>query len=242
VSLVGGHDGTVAGDDPGIDEVADRLYGLAPDDFTAARDAAARDAPPDARRAIKALRRPTASAHVVNRLVRDDPAGIARLVRLGEDLRAALTSGSGQMRALSDERRRLVADLVDGALPDAVRRDVAATLEAASADADLAAEVLRGRLTKPLRYVGLGTAPAVAAAPRPSRQAELAAMRARVLELSGAADDAQRRYDAAVERVGGARLALERAEDACAEALKAAEAAHRDAERARDELGRLERS
>jgi len=72
--------------------------------------------------------------------------------------------------------------------------------------------------------------------------AELDAARQRVLDLSGLADDAQRRYDAASRVAGQARIALEQAEKERAEAHKAAREAHAEAERARRDLGRLERS
>jgi len=71
---------------------------------------------------------------------------------------------------------------------------------------------------------------------------DLAAARAHVLELSGIADDAQRRYERAVNAAAEARHLLELAEKERAEAHKAANEAHRAAEKARRELGRLERS
>ena len=56
---------------------ADDLYRLAPEDFTAARDAAAKQARADGDRdgaaALKALRRPTVSAWLLNALVRTAP-------------------------------------------------------------------------------------------------------------------------------------------------------------------------
>src|SRR5437764_8972269 len=56
-----------------LDSVADALYALAPEEFTAARDEAANKADPTLKKAIKALRKPTVAAHAVNRLVRDQP-------------------------------------------------------------------------------------------------------------------------------------------------------------------------
>jgi len=63
-----------------------------------------------------------------------------------------------------------------------------------------------------------------------------------VLELSGAADDAQRRYDEAARAVAEARKLLDRAEAERTAAHKAAREAHAQAEQARRELGRRERS
>src|SRR5205085_10856623 len=132
----------------------------------------------------------------------------------------------------------------DRELTAAIEADVAATLEAATADPQLGAAVRSGRLVKPLRYAGFGAMPevgdavatpvnkparaktrAAAKQPTPARKstptpkraesrpsAELTEMRERVLELSGAADDAQRRYDEANRAVQRLRNELDEAE------------------------------
>jgi hypothetical protein len=251
-----------------LDSVADELYGLPPEEFTAARDAAAkRPGDPALAKAIKALRKPTVSAHVVNRIVRDDPVAIDALLDLGDELRAAMTGDGGDVRALTEARREQISGLVDAGLPAGVRDDVTATLEAATADPQLGAAVRSGRLVKPLRYAGFGAMPdlddAVATAvparpararktppakPKPARpkpakpKPGLAAARQRVLDLAGAADDAQRRYDDAARAAVEARKLLDRAEAERSEAHKAAREAHAAAEKARRDLGRLERS
>lgn len=250
-----------------LDSVADELYALPPEEFTAARDAAVkRAADAELKKAVKSLRRPTSSAHAVNRVVREQPDEVDELLALGDDLRSAM-AGGGDVRGLSERRRELVSRLVDADLPVNVRDDMTATFEAATADPRLAAAVRSGRLVKPLRYAGFGELPdlveAVAtrlpenrprsvksgAAPpakpgaskqRPAKP-DLTRLRERVLELSGAADDAQRRYDEAVHAAGEARVLLERAEAERSAAHKAARAAHAEAEKARRELGRRER-
>ncbi|MCW2667516.1 MAG: hypothetical protein JWN57_2478, partial [Frankiales bacterium] len=62
------------------------LYALPPEEFTAARDAAARQARADGDRAgaaaLKALRKPTAPAHLVNLLVRAEPDLVDQLLEL----------------------------------------------------------------------------------------------------------------------------------------------------------------
>jgi len=228
-----------------VDEIADRLYALPPEEFTAARDQEAKQADSAyLRKAITSLRKPTAAAHAVNQLVRDRTDDIDALLTLGEQLRAAMGTDATSVRRLIDERRKLIANLVDRDLSAAVQEEVTATLEAATADPDMAALVRAGRLVKPLQYVGFGSAMPTAkkdAAPaEPS--ADLTAARDRVLELSGIADDAQRRYEAAVKTATEARSILEAAEAERAEAHKEAKAAHAEAEKARRELGRLERS
>ncbi|MDQ1698584.1 MAG: hypothetical protein QOG34_447 [Frankiaceae bacterium] len=235
----------------GVEEIADELYGLPPDEFTKARDDAARAATdPVTAKAIKALRKPTVPAHVVNRLVRERPVDVDELLALGEQLRAAMAGGGGDVRQLTEHRRALVGSLVPAGLPAAVQSEVTATLEAATADPELAAAVRAGHLVKPLRYTGFGgmaTPPTTTKSTPPSKPAkadpkELDAARRRVLDLAGTADDAQRRYEAAVRAVVDAREQLEAAEAERAEAHRAAKAAHAEAEKARRELGRLERS
>jgi len=258
-----------------LDSVAEKLYGLPPDEFTAARDDAAKQASdPVLRKAIKSLRKPTVSAHAVNRLVREHPEDVDDLLGLGDELRAAMIGDKGDVRRLTEQRRDLISSLVAADLPAAVRDDVTATFEAATADPELGAAVRSGRLVKPLRYAGFGAMPdlddvvatpvtkrtaAKKAAPKkaPAKKAtsktaparkqakaarDLSEFRQRVLDLSGAADDAQRRYDEAVRAAVEARKLLDRAEAERAEAHKAARGAHAAAEQARRELGRLERS
>jgi hypothetical protein len=260
-----------------VDDVADQLYQLPPEEFTAARDQFAKGLDdPGTKKAIKALRRPTASAYVVNQLVRDQPSAIENLVDLGEQMRAAMTGKGGDVRGLTEQRRELVSQLVDPDLPANVRDDVTATLEAATADPQLSAAVRSGRLVKPLRYAGFGEFPDlgdVLATPLPTKGAarssrpkqksakvtaergakktaakakpatpDLDGLRRRVLELSGAADDAQRRYDDASRAVTAARATLEAAEKERTAAHNAARVAHAAAEKARRELGRAERS
>jgi hypothetical protein len=258
-----------------LDEIADSLYGLEPEEFTAARDAAAKKAAdPDLKKAVKGLRRPTAAAHLVNVLTRARGDDIDALVALGDDMRAAMGGDPQQVRRLTEQRRALIADLVDGDLPTAVQQDVTATLEAATADPELGQAVRSGRLVKPLRYAGFGTMPdlvdAVAtplravggvrrtsakptksSAPKPKPKTatakksepspDLTAARDRCLELAGIADDAQRRYELAARAATEARSLLDRAEKERADAHRAARAAHKEAEQARRELGRLER-
>jgi hypothetical protein len=264
--------------DVDVDDVAEALYSLPPEEFTAARDRAASEATDaDARKAIKALRKPTASAHAVNIAVRENPDFADDLLALADELRDAMSDRGGDLRALTERRRELISNLVDAQLPANVRDDVTATFEAATADPQLGAAVRSGRLVKPLRYAGFGELPDLSdamATPlrivKPAKQAasrsaknpaakqtakkapppkkagpdpdELDAARQRVLDLSGLADDAQRRYDAASRAAGQARIALEQAEKERAEAHKAAREAHAAAERARRDLGRLERS
>ncbi len=154
-----------------FDDIADDLYGLAPERFTASRDARADEARAEGDRAlaerIKKLRRPTVPAWLGNRLARDRAQDIEGLIGLGAQLREAQVGLSGdELRRLSRRRGDAVAALVaearvlareeDHSVSDAVLEEVTATLEAALADPAGAEALRRGRLTVALRYSGLG--------------------------------------------------------------------------------------
>jgi len=163
-----------------VEAATDELYGLAPSEFTQARDvrvAAARKAGDrTAADALKKLRRPSAGAWLANHLVRERQAEIERFLALAAQLREAQARLEGDtLRRLSREGRDAVAALVGDASVLARRdglsvsataiEDLEATLDAALAD-PVAAEALRaGRLTSGLRYSGLGLSGAIASAP-----------------------------------------------------------------------------
>jgi hypothetical protein len=154
-----------------LSQVADELYGLVPADFTAARDEHARQARSAGQREmaaeIKKLARPTASAWLVNQLVRDAPGQMDRLFDIGQSLQDAQRELAGdRMRELSAQRRQIIAELVPAAsrlaasagqpVSAAALNEVRATLEAALADPAAGTAVRSGRLTRALAYAGLG--------------------------------------------------------------------------------------
>ncbi len=152
------------------DAVAE-LYEADPDDFTQRRQqlaAAAREAGQSAAaKQISALRKPTRSAWVVNRLVRADPEAAPRLAALAAELR---DGGDGpRLRELTTARGRLVDELTRQALQDlpappaALREEVTATLDAAIADPEVAANL--GTLVRAAHWAGFGLAPLLAPAP-----------------------------------------------------------------------------
>jgi chromosome segregation ATPase len=153
-------------------EIADELYGLRPEEFTAARDAAAKDArsagDTELAKAVKALRRPSVSAWAVNLLVRSRTELVEQVVGLGDSLREAQSQLQGDaLRELTRQRRQLVAavtaetrSLVEEEgqrLTDAATRQVEETLQAAMADPEAAAAVLSGLLTQSLSSTGVGS-------------------------------------------------------------------------------------
>lgn len=235
------------------------LYGLPPEEFTAARDAAAKTD-----RGLKALRKPSVSAWVINTLVREDPKLLDDLTALGGELLEAQLNGQGQeLRALTEQRRQLVATvarhaigLVDRDLSTTAEREVEATLEAALADPASAEAVRSGQLVRPLSYSGFGAVDlegAVAPLPRVAKPAKPPAKKAakkdtssaeaRALEAAGLLDDHVRRAAASAraaedhERVVAAAAGAEDeatvARDEARDRLAGAEAALKEAHRAR---------
>jgi hypothetical protein len=139
--------------------IADALYAEPLAGFTAYRDAAARSASADDKELaarVKALKKPSVSAWAVNLLVRREGDQIDQVLELGESLRAAAESMSGdELRALTRQRRQLTNALATTARDLAREQDVRLTstvvdqvegmLTAAMLD-PLAAKVVRSGL------------------------------------------------------------------------------------------------
>ena len=161
-----------------LDEIVRELYVLPPTDFIAARNELVRRARAAGSREIadrlQQLRRPTRSAWLVNVLA-SDAAAMQRLSALGRQLRDAQTGLAGaELRTLAEQRRHLIADLMDRAqayadeagvrLTPAVLSEVQATLQAALVDLAGAMTVRNGRLVRPLTHSGFGPRPRVSVA------------------------------------------------------------------------------
>ena len=208
------------------------LYQLDPDQFMARRQDLAEQAraagDPAAAKQITALRKPTRSAWVVNRLVRSDPEVRSRIAALAADLRAA---GDGaRLRELTAARARLVDDLTRDALrglpapPAALREEVTATLDAAIADPEVAASL--GTLARAARYAGFGLAPLPGGVPAPAPAAKKTPNRT-LAEVEAEREDRRR------EKIEEAERALAQAD----RDVQAATAAERDLD---DAVRRLE--
>jgi hypothetical protein len=146
----------------------ERLYGLPPEEFVAARDELARQLRKDgdaaAAKRVAGLRRPTVVAWAVNQAARRRPELVTDLVEAGERLRQAqrrALSGlrGGALRTAGSERRRAVERLLaeatsvleeSGRSPEAHRDAIAATLQSASVDEAAAAAVRAGTLDREL--------------------------------------------------------------------------------------------
>jgi hypothetical protein len=158
-----------------LDEIVRELYVLPPTDFVAARNELVRQAraagSKEVAERLQQLRRPTRSAWLVNLLARD-PAAMQRLSALGRELRDAQTGlARTELRNLAEQRRQLIADLLDRArvhaaevgvqLTPTVLSEVEATLQAALVDLAGALTIRNGRLVRPLSHSGFGPRPRV---------------------------------------------------------------------------------
>lgn len=158
-----------------LDEIVRELYVLPPTNFVAARNELVRQARAAGSREIaerlQHLRRPTRSAWLVNLLARDSNA-MQRLSTLGRQLREAQTElAYPDFRHLAEQRRLLIADLLDRAqahadeagvrLTPAVLAEVETTLQAALVDLAGALTIRNGRLVRPLSHSGFGRRPRV---------------------------------------------------------------------------------
>ncbi|GAA2420619.1 hypothetical protein [Streptomyces coeruleofuscus] len=148
-----------------FDAVADELYALRPEEFTAARAsavAAARTAGDrELAERIGTLRKPSLAAWASNLLVRSRPGDVEPLLRLGEGLRHAHHAlDRTQLRELSRQQHALIRALsaqarqlaVEAGHPigEGVQREVENTLHAVLADPGAAQAWASGRLAKPL--------------------------------------------------------------------------------------------
>jgi hypothetical protein len=247
------------------------LYQADPDEFMTRRQelvAEAREAgEPAAAKQIGALRKPTRSAWVVNRLVRAEPEVTARLAALAAELREVGRSGSstdgGRIRELGAARARLVDELTRQAFDDlpapsaAVREEVTATFDAALADPEVAANL--GTLVRAAHWAGFGfdagnrqgaPAPPAAKTTKPA-SAEPSAERERrhrekIMEAERAVAEADRAADAAnaaeqqlQDTVRRLEAELARARQQLAEARRQAYRAESQQRRAGETLNRL---
>ena len=211
-----------------LDEIVDELYGLPPEEFTAARNTAAKQAKSDGDAElsdkVKALAKPTVAAWMANQLARERADELESLSLLGEQMREATASMDGaRLRELTPRRHSEVDALVKDAtklsgrkVSADVTQKLRETLDAALIDPAAAQAVRSGQLTSALRHVGFGV---VDESGEPSNVFQLAPRRSlRTAEQKRAAKKAEPKRD---------EKRIKEAEKAAAEAeavLDAAEA------------------
>jgi hypothetical protein len=148
-------------------EIADELYALSLAEFTPARDAKAKELKgTDLAKQVKALRKPSLAAWVVNLLVRHETEQVEQVLQVGAALREAQASMSGdELRQLTRQRRQLTAAVTTQArrlarengqkVTDSVASQIEATLTAAMVDEDAGRAVRSGLLVSALAATGV---------------------------------------------------------------------------------------
>lgn len=148
-------------------EIADELYALPLAEFTPARDARAKELKgTDLAAPVKALRKPSTAAWVLNLLVRREGAQVDQVLNVGAALREAQQAMSaGELRALTRQRRQVTAAVTTQArrlageegtrVTEAVAEQVEATLTAAMVDEGCGRAVRSGLLVATLSTTGV---------------------------------------------------------------------------------------
>jgi len=230
--------------DSSVEDLADQLYGRAPEDFTAARNEAAATLRKQGRREeaaqVKALAKPNAAAWALNRLARENGKELAGFLKAAAALRDAQFGGRGDLKAATAKQRAALGDLLGAAeiaLGESASREnlarVRQSLEAAAVDDQAAARLEEGRLVRELEPAGFGTLVAQAPA-RPTA-------RPKAKPSSAALSTARRTAERARERLERAQSERDRIRESLAAAEEAVAEAAAEAERAAGALAKLER-
>ena len=161
-------------------DIADELYGLSMNDFTPARDAKAKELKgTELAGPVKALKKPTLAAWVVNMLVRHETEQVDQVLAVGAALRDAATSLDGkELRELTKQRRQLtnavtarargVASSLGVKVTQSVADQVEDSLTAAMLDPDCAKALRSGLLVAAMSATGVGESTAGAAVALPA--------------------------------------------------------------------------
>ncbi|MGD7788451.1 hypothetical protein ACQCX2_09015 [Propionibacteriaceae bacterium Y1700] len=220
-----------------FDTAARELYAAPYEGFMSARATLVKQAKADGEaelaKELGALRKPTRSAWLVNLLARSEGEQIGSLLDLGAALAEAHHSLSvDELRTLSAQRSQVVNGLTRRALAlgaeqghkasEAVRAEVAATLEAALADPAVGEAVRAGTLAKAAQWSGFGPAAVDASADTSGQLAEVVNLADRRrsqarTRASAALGEARRALADTAHQVEREQAAAERADRAVAE-------------------------
>jgi hypothetical protein len=152
-----------------FDQVADELYTLSREQFTAARNDRAAEARTNGRKElaekIKKLPKPTTAAWLANQIVRNYRGQAERLINVGDSLRKAHKAVKGKaLQELSRQRHELVGELVEKgrtvahekgiSVSEAAATELEDIFAAAVADSGAGEKLLEGRLGTSLASVG----------------------------------------------------------------------------------------
>jgi len=245
-------------DKPAVEDVIDELLARPPKEFTAARNAAARQLAANGRREaadeIKGLSRPTLALWSLNRVAHEQADLVEAFVDAAELLRKAHETG-GDIRAATPPEREAEARVAaaaakiaggQGSATETVMRGIRQALGAAAADPDVAATLSAGRLIRepeaPSIDQLLGSLPQQPAgqkAEAPSKSGRDAKRRALRDEIAAAKGEASEARAASRAAASAAREAQREWESAEALAKKAERQSEKANERLEELQGRL---
>lgn len=226
------------------------LYGLPADEFTAARNARAKELKPespDLAAALAKLPKPSAAAAAVNRIARREPSEVRALIQAGKRLRqaqeAAVAGKSSDLQGAVAEHRAALERVQREArklkLSAAVLERVVATVRAASVDPELQRLLERGLLAREVEGSGFSLDPSLVAAVPARKAASAKPTKPKVDEAAKARlRKAKERLAAASKEAAAAEKELARAEREAERAAEAVAKAEREVEEAERRLGR----
>jgi hypothetical protein len=249
------------------EDAVDELYGLPLDEFTPRRDELAKELRASGKRDeaawVKALRKPSAAAWLVNQLARTQKSDTRRMLERGDGLRltqeralarqASREELAGATQEYAEAMRTLLSKapgFLDrrGAPPSQSTLERAAeTLRATLLDDVARAGFATGRLTREHRAAGLGFAASgrATAAPagpgkttKPGKRAKAGAAAATANEVQRRAQESARARAVATE----ARSRHQARQREVSEAQREVRQAERELERAQRRLGRAEQA
>jgi hypothetical protein len=226
-----------------VQRAFDELYSIEPAAFVARRKALAealrRDGDTAGAAAVKAAKKPTVSAALVNRLVRAEPRLVDALVLATTEVVRAQLGAKGRTYQEALVERRAAEDRVSEALhalgaSEAVVHRAMASLRAGSLTAETREALRAGHLHEDLEMPDVDVlleglpAPKRRTAPRPdrgaaerARQESERAAKARIAETKRALDAARARLEAAERERAAAQRELAAAEEAHGRARRA---------------------
>jgi hypothetical protein len=246
-----------------VEDGLDRLFGVSLEEFTAARNALARElkkaghAEEAAR--VLAVSKPSVPVWVINQLARAERVSVGELLDAGDALRRAHERALGEgaapdaVRDATRKQRDALHQLAEDArhvLKDAGRPATAATLErvvstlqAASVDEEGRRLLASGRLTEELEPAGFeavgGLTIDLPARARPSGRDELSERRRRRDERREQRQELRQKVQALGKAARDAEREADRAEAAAADARRRAEQLRAEANEAERELRSL---
>ncbi|MDP9234616.1 MAG: hypothetical protein M3P01_08705 [Actinomycetota bacterium] len=191
-----------------IDEASiDALFSASLDEFTSRRNALAKElagAGEKERAAeVKGLQKPSVPAWALNQLALTDASGVAELLDLADQLRAAQRGDGGDLRKLNAQVRAQVAKLLGEAqaiaeangraVTQSLKNLVTQSLMAAAAEEEAGAQLRAGRLSRELQPGGFDSASsdAYAWSPEPARSPRQKEAEERAAVLAEEADAAE---------------------------------------------------